>query len=83
MARAVALATATASVRIPFIRASGANGLPFLIPMDANSPTISGFKLRKNGASIIRYELSDYEWTAITRMLQSENMVPNSAMRAG
>ena len=33
MARAVALPTATASVRIFFIRSSGANFCPFLMPM--------------------------------------------------
>jgi len=40
--RAVALPTLTASVKVAFILASGAKGLPFLIPIAANSPTISG-----------------------------------------
>jgi len=42
IARAVALPTATASVRIFFMRASGANGLPFSMPMDAKRPSVSG-----------------------------------------
>ena len=33
IARDVALATAAASVRIAFMRASGENGLPFLMPI--------------------------------------------------
>ena len=42
MARAVASPTAAASVRIFFIRASGANGLPFWMPMDAQKPSVVG-----------------------------------------
>ena len=41
IARDVALATAAASVRIAFMRASGANGLPFLMPIEARIPTTS------------------------------------------
>ena len=40
--REVALASATASVRIFFIRASGANGLPLTMPMAAIGPISSG-----------------------------------------
>ena len=40
--RDVALAKATASVRIFFIRASGANGLPLTMPMAAIGPINSG-----------------------------------------
>ena len=40
--REVALATASASVRIFFIRASGANGLPLTMPMAATDPISSG-----------------------------------------
>ena len=36
--REVALATARASVRIFFIRASGAKGLPLTMPMAASGP---------------------------------------------
>ena len=36
--REAALATAAASMRIAFIRASGLNGVPFLMPIAANSP---------------------------------------------
>ena len=39
--REVALATASASVRIFFIRASGANGLPLTMPMAAIGPISS------------------------------------------
>ena len=42
--RAVALPTATASVRIFFIRSSGANGLPLRMPMAAARPRNSGSK---------------------------------------
>jgi hypothetical protein len=38
----VALPTAAASVRIFFIRASGANGLPFSMPIAASRPSLSG-----------------------------------------
>jgi hypothetical protein len=41
MAREVALPTAAASVRSFFIRASGAKGLPFSMPMEANNPNLS------------------------------------------
>ncbi len=40
--REVALASATASVRIFFIRASGAKGLPLTMPMAAIGPISSG-----------------------------------------
>ena len=42
--RAVALATASASVRIFFIRASGANGLPLTMPIAASGPISSGIE---------------------------------------
>ena len=38
----MALATASASVRIFFIRASGAKGLPLTMPMAASGPISSG-----------------------------------------
>jgi len=38
----MALPTATESVRIFFIRASGANGCPLRMPIDAYKPTVSG-----------------------------------------
>ena len=40
--REVALATASASVRIFFIRSSGAKGLPLMMPMAASDPMSSG-----------------------------------------
>jgi hypothetical protein len=40
--REIALACATPSVRIFFIRASGANGLPLTMPMAAIGPISSG-----------------------------------------
>lgn len=42
LARRHLQASATASMRIFFIRSSGANGLPFSIPMEAKRPRISG-----------------------------------------
>jgi hypothetical protein len=42
MDRAVALPIAAASFKIFFMRASGANGSPFLMPIEAKSPTSSG-----------------------------------------
>ncbi len=38
----MACPTAAASVRIFFIRASGANGVPFSMPIEASSPSVSG-----------------------------------------
>ena len=40
--RAVAFATTSVSVRIFFIRASGAKGLPLTMPMAASGPMSSG-----------------------------------------
>ena len=44
MALAVALPMATASVRSFFILASGLNGLPLTMPMEATSPRVSGIE---------------------------------------
>ncbi|MNR25275.1 hypothetical protein D3C85_1424140 [compost metagenome] len=38
----MAFATTAASVSIFFIRSSGAKGLPFSMPMEANKPSVSG-----------------------------------------
>ena len=42
MARAEASPTRAASVRILFIRVSGANGFPFWIPTEAQKPRVVG-----------------------------------------
>ena len=42
MVRPAALPTASASLRMRFIRASGAKGLPFTMPIAAICPAISG-----------------------------------------
>jgi hypothetical protein len=64
MARAVALATPVALVRMLFIGASGANGCPFLIPIEANNPTISGSKASA-GSCWMTELISSYKWKSL------------------
>ena len=54
----MALATASASVRIFFIRASGAKGLPLMMPMAAKGPISSGSRAVAGSCCTISLSIS-------------------------
>jgi hypothetical protein len=56
--RAAAFPIATASVRIFFILASGANGLPLWMPIDANKPRVSASSMSSGSFSITLWRCS-------------------------
>ncbi|MNL27007.1 hypothetical protein D3C87_1485710 [compost metagenome] len=59
--RDVALATASASVRIFFMRASGAKGLPLTMPISAMGPINSGSRLVAGSCCTTSFNISKYE----------------------
>ena len=64
MARAVASPTAAASVRIFFIRSSGAKGLPFWMPIEAQKPSVVG---SMGSAGLLLHHLIEHLPEAVIR----------------
>ncbi|MNG17429.1 hypothetical protein D3C84_1014160 [compost metagenome] len=85
--RDVALATTSASMRIFFIRASGAKGLPLTIPMAAIGPINSGSRLVAGSCCTTSFNISKYEksfggMVFITLPLPSWNAVGGGGVTA-